>query len=58
MLPLMLRAQLIASPWLSVCAVQVPDRNFFLIANSETDRNEWVAAIGELRRWGIGGLVR
>ena len=26
--------------------VQVPDRNFFLVALSDADRNEWVAAIG------------
>mmetsp|Transcript_16948 Transcript_16948/g.47272 ORF Transcript_16948/g.47272 Transcript_16948/m.47272 type:complete len:141 (+) Transcript_16948:50-472(+) len=26
--------------------VQVPDRNFFLIAADDADRNEWVAAIG------------
>ena len=26
--------------------VQVPDRNFFLVAMSDADRNEWVAAIG------------
>ena len=26
--------------------VQVPDRNFFLMASSDAERNEWVAAIG------------
>merc|ERR1719326_1421806 len=26
--------------------VQVPERNFFLVAMSDADRNEWVAAIG------------
>ena len=26
--------------------VQVPDRNFFLMAASDAERNEWVAAIG------------
>lgn len=26
--------------------VQVPDRNFFLMAASDSERNEWVAAIG------------
>ena len=26
--------------------VQVPDRNFFLMATSDAERNEWVAAIG------------
>mmetsp|Transcript_52607 Transcript_52607/g.104538 ORF Transcript_52607/g.104538 Transcript_52607/m.104538 type:complete len:168 (+) Transcript_52607:1344-1847(+) len=26
--------------------VQVPDRNFFLMASSDGERNEWVAAIG------------
>jgi len=26
--------------------VQVPDRNFFLMASSDSERNEWVAAIG------------
>merc|ERR1719240_2156410 len=26
--------------------VQVPDRNFFLMAASDGERNEWVAAIG------------
>ena len=26
--------------------VQVPDRNFFLMASSDVERNEWVAAIG------------
>merc|ERR1719240_73087 len=26
--------------------VQVPDRNFFFMAASDADRNEWVAAIG------------
>lgn len=28
------------------CLVQVPDRHFFLVAMSDTERNEWVAAIG------------
>ena len=27
-------------------AVQVPDRNYFLIAANEAERNEWVAGIG------------
>lgn len=26
--------------------VQVPERNFFLVASSDAERNEWVAAIG------------
>jgi len=26
--------------------VQIPDRNFFLMASSDAERNEWVAAIG------------
>merc|ERR1719240_598841 len=26
--------------------VQVPERNFFLMAKSDAERNEWVAAIG------------
>merc|ERR1719240_146123 len=26
--------------------VQVPERNFFLMASSDAERNEWVAAIG------------
>jgi hypothetical protein len=26
--------------------VQVPERNFFLMAGSDAERNEWVAAIG------------
>ena len=35
------------APLNRVPAVQVPDRNFFLIAADDADRNEWVAAIGE-----------
>lgn len=29
-------------------AVQVPDRNYFLVAMSDVERNEWVAAIGRV----------
>jgi hypothetical protein len=38
---------------LSPRTVQVPERNFFLIAADDADRNEWVAAIGARARLAV-----